>query len=89
VAPKPSNSHKLTTYSGACWGSQIGNAVKEGVYLPLFKFRSMSGAIIFRSGVVLSLSLGNQFVRTRRLLVHACEAEIRATNEASKLTVSI
>ena len=85
VAPKSSNSHKLTTYSDACWGSQIGNAVKEGVYLPLFKFRSMSGAIIFRSGGPIAW----KSVRQEKTSLSSCEAEIRATNEASKLTVAI
>ena len=48
--PRPNSGHKLTTYSDACWGSQIGNAIKEGTLLPLFKFRSMSGAIVFCMG---------------------------------------
>jgi hypothetical protein len=50
LPPKHGNHHHLTTYSNAWWGSQIGNAIWEGIQLPLFKFRSMSGAIIFRSG---------------------------------------
>ena len=50
IPPRPEHHHRLTTYSDACWGSQIGNAIREGIQLPLFKFRSMSGAIIFRSG---------------------------------------
>lgn len=85
VAPKPSTSHKLTAYSDACWGSQIGNAVAAGVYLPLFKFRSMSGAIIFRSGGPIAW----KSVRQEKTSLSSCEAEIRATNEASKLTVAI
>jgi len=85
VAPTPSNSHKLTTYSDACWGSQIGNAVKDGVYLPLFKFRSMSGVIIFRSGGPIAW----KSVRQDKTSLSSCEAEIRATNEASKLTVDL
>ena len=85
VAPTPSNSHKLTTYSDACWGSQIGNAVKDGVPLQLFKCRSMSGAIIFRSGGPISW----KSVRQDKTSLSSCEAEIRATNEASKLTVGL
>ncbi len=50
LPPKPSQHYLLTTYSDACWGSQLGNRVWAGIQLPLFKFRSMSGAIIFRSG---------------------------------------
>jgi hypothetical protein len=51
LPPCPDSHHCLTTYSDACWGSQLGNAIRKGIQLPLFKFRSMSGAIIFRSGV--------------------------------------
>jgi hypothetical protein len=48
IPPKlQSNLSTLSTYAGACWGSQIGNAVADGTLLPLFKFRSMSGGIIF------------------------------------------
>jgi hypothetical protein len=32
--------HHLTTYSNSCWGSQIGNAVRESIQLPLFKFQA-------------------------------------------------
>jgi hypothetical protein len=42
--------HCLSTYSDACWGSQLGNAVREGIQLPLFKFRSMSGTVVMQSG---------------------------------------
>ena len=82
VAPKPSNSHELTTYSDACWGSQIGNAVKAGVYLPHFKFRSsMSGAIIFRSGGPIAWKSVRQ--DKRRLSVPAKQRFGLGTNEAS------
>ncbi len=49
---KLSNHHQLTltTYSDVCWGSQIGNTIQKGIQLPLFKFRSMSGAILFCFG---------------------------------------
>jgi hypothetical protein len=46
----------LTAYSHACWGSQIGSAVCDGTLLPLFKFRSMSGGIVFCQGGPLSLT---------------------------------
>ncbi len=46
--PPPSATYApLTTYSDACWGSQIGLAIRDGTLLPLFKFWSMSGGIIF------------------------------------------
>jgi hypothetical protein len=47
----PSKLHRnfstLSTYADACWGSQIGNAMDDSTLLLLFKFRSMSGGIIF------------------------------------------
>jgi hypothetical protein len=46
LPPKTDRHHHLTMYSNACWGSQIGNAVREGIQLPLLKFCSMSSAII-------------------------------------------
>ena len=48
--PSPSHQSPLTTYSDACWGSQIGLAVCDGTLLPLFKIRSMSGGIVFCQG---------------------------------------
>jgi hypothetical protein len=48
--PSPSHSFLLTSYSNACWGSQIDSAVRDGTLLLLFKCRSMSGGIIFRQG---------------------------------------
>jgi hypothetical protein len=50
IPPMPAQHHRLSTYSNACWGSQLGNAIREGIQLPLFKFRSMSGVIVIRSG---------------------------------------
>ncbi len=49
LPPKSNHHHWLTTYSNMNWGSQIKNAVREGIQLHLFKFRSMSGAILFQS----------------------------------------
>ena len=45
----------------------------------------MSGAIIFRSGG----PIGWKSVRQEKASLSSCEAEIRTTNEASKLTVAI
>jgi len=47
LPPTSSNSSTLSSYSDACWGSQVGSAVADGTLLPLFKFRSMSGGIVF------------------------------------------
>jgi hypothetical protein len=48
--PPSANCAPLTTYSDACWGSQTGLAIRDGTLLPLFKFWSMNGGIIFRQG---------------------------------------
>ena len=48
VAPTPEQSHRITTYTDADWGSQIGNALRKGTPVPLFKFCSMSSAMVFR-----------------------------------------
>ena len=85
LPPYTDNHHRLTTYSDACWGSQIGNAIREGVQLPLFKFRSMSGAIIFRSGGPITWKTERQ----ERTSLSSCEAEIRATNMGSCLTINL
>ncbi len=51
ISPKlHSNLSTLSTYADPCWGSQIGNAMADGTLLPLLKFRSMSGGIIFCNG---------------------------------------
>jgi len=85
LPPRTDQHHRLTTYSDACWGSQIGNAIREGIQPPLFKFRSMSGAIIFRSGGPLTWKTDRQ----ERTSLSSCDAEIRATNMGSRLTVGV
>ena len=42
------NRSRISTCADACWGSQIGNSVPIGTPVEMFKFRSMSGAIVFR-----------------------------------------
>ena len=85
VPPKLERRQHLTTYSDACWGSQLGSSVRDGTLLPLFKQRSMSGAIIFRMGGPIAWTC----VRQERTSHSSCEAEIRATCEGSKLTMAI
>ena len=85
IPPAPGSSHKCTTYSDACWGSQIGNAVREGIMLPLFKFRSMSGGIVFRSGGPIAWLSERQ----DRTSLSSCESENRATAAAAKDTRSV
>ncbi len=84
VPPDTGSHHCLSTYSDACWGSQLGNAVWEGLQLPLFKFRSMSGAIVMRSGGPISWKAERQ----ERKSLSSCEAKIRATNTGLRLTVN-
>ena len=83
--PSPSHQSPLTSYSDACWGSQIGSAVRDGTLLPLFKIRSMSGGIIFRQGGPIACMA----VCQERTSLSSCEAEIRATNEILKLLMGI
>jgi len=81
--PRPTSTIALQL-SDSCWGSQIGNAVCEGVQLPLFKFRSMSGAIIFRSGGPITWKTERQ----ERTSLSSCDAEIRAAAMGSRLTIN-
>ncbi len=85
LPPRPEHHHHLTTYSDACWGSQIGNAIRKGIQLPLFKFRSMSGAIIFRSGGPITWKTERQ----DRTSLSLCETEICATNMGFRLTPNL
>ncbi len=47
IPPSRAKCAPLTSYSDACWGSQISSAVRNGTLLPLFKLRSMSGGVVF------------------------------------------
>ena len=75
VPPSESNCAPLTAYSNACWGSQLGSAVRDGTLLPLFKFRSMSGGIVFRQGGPLSWTA----ICQDQTALSSGEAEIHAT----------
>ncbi len=83
--PCPSHQSPLTSYSNACWGSQIDSAVCDGTLLPLLKCRSMSGGIIFCQGRPIAWTA----VRQERTSLSLCKAEIRVTNEVSKLLMGI
>jgi hypothetical protein len=85
IPPKTDQHHQLTTYSDACWGSQIGNAIRGSIQLPLFKFRSMSGVIIFCLGGPITWKTDCQDPTSLSL----CEAKICATNMGSHLTINI
>ena len=56
IPPTPATSSTLSSYSDACWGSQIGSAIADGTYFPLFKFRSMSGGLSFGMADLLASS---------------------------------
>ena len=83
--PVSARSHLLTTYSDACWGGQYGNVVKDGTPLELFKYRSMSGAIVFRCGGPIAWKVDRQ----DQTSLSSCEAEIRATNTGSVETMGL
>ena len=85
VAPSTTDDRsRISTYGDACWGSQIGNALPVGTPVEMFKFRSMSGAIVFRmSGPI---AWGSD--RQEKTSLSSCEAEIKATNLAGVLTVA-
>jgi hypothetical protein len=53
--------------------------------LPLFKFQSMSGGIIFRQGGPIAWIA----VRQERMSLSSCKAEIQATNEISKKVMAL
>jgi hypothetical protein len=80
IPPSQTNCAPLNAYSNACWGSQIGSAVRNSTLLPLFKFWSMSSGVVFRQGVPLSWTAIHQ----DQTALSSGEAEIRATNETSK-----
>jgi hypothetical protein len=75
--PAPGDVSRLTGFSDACWGGQFGNAVPDGTPLELFKYRSISGYVICRTGGPISW----KSIRQNRTALSSCEAEIVATNE--------
>eukprot|EP00984_Skeletonema_dohrnii_P036191 scaffold36890_cov316-Skeletonema_dohrnii-CCMP3373.AAC.1 len=76
---------QLTSFADACWGGQIGNALPDGTPIELFKFRSLSGFVICRTGGPIAW----RSIRQERTSQSSCEAEILATNECVKETQSI
>jgi hypothetical protein len=83
VAPTLGRSDTISAYSNACWGSQLGSAMANGMLLPLFKFCSMNGSIIFKNGG----PLGWIGERQERTSLSSCEAEIWTTCATSKKVV--
>ena len=85
VPPKKGREHHLTTYSDACWGSQIGNAIPHGVAPPLFKLHSMSDAILYRMGGPIAWKAIHQ----KHASLSSCEDKIYATSEGGKITIVV
>jgi hypothetical protein len=79
------DSSTLTSYSKACWGSQNGSAITNGTLLPLFKFRSMSGGIVFKNDGPLAWLSEHQ----ERTSLSSCTADIRAASPTSKKVVDL
>jgi hypothetical protein len=50
IPPKLSTMRTISAYNNACWRSQISNAVADSTLLPLFKFCSMNGGIVYKNG---------------------------------------
>ena len=85
TGPLPHDTHLLTSYTDACWGSQVNNSVPDGTEIPLWKYRSMSGFIIMRMGgpVAWKALRQNQCSRS------STQAEVLASDECSKGTKSL
>ncbi len=64
---------------------QIGSAEANGTLLPLFKFRSISGGILYKNGGPLGWLSKHQ----EHTYLSSCEAEIRATCAMSKKVVKL
>jgi hypothetical protein len=76
IPPSPAECSRLTGFTDACWGGQFGNAVPDGTPLELFKFRSLSGYLICRSGGPIAW----KSIRQNQTSRSSCEAEITATD---------
>ena len=83
--PSVSEVMRLTSFADACWGAQFGNVIPDGTPIELFKFRSLSGYVICRTGGPVAW----RSIRQARTALSSCEAEIFATNECVKETIAI
>ena len=63
----------------ANWGGQFSSAVEDGTPLELFKFRSLSGFLICRSGGPIAC----KSIRQDQTALSYCEVEIMATNKCA------
>ena len=85
VPPKKGREHHLTTYSDACWGSQIGNATPHCVAIPLFKCQRMSDAILYRMRGPIAWKAICQELTS----LSSCEAKIRSTSKGGSITIAV
>jgi hypothetical protein len=69
----------LLACSNACWGSQLGSSVADGPILPLFKFRSMNGGIVFKNRGPVGWLDEHQ----EHTCLSSCEVKICGTTDAS------
>jgi hypothetical protein len=83
VPPQLGSSNTLSAYIDACWGSQLGSSVADGTLLPLFKFRSMNGSIVFKNRGPIGWLGEHQDCKTQC----SCKAEICATSATLKKVV--
>ena len=75
--PSTSEFHQLTVYCDAKWGGQFGSAVEDVTPLGLFKFLSLSGFLICRSGGPIAWKSISQ----NQTALSSFEAETMANNE--------
>lgn len=85
VKPPKNRMHELSTFTDACWGSQLGNIIPDGEEIDMWKFRSMSGYLVMRCGGPVAWKA----VRQEQCSRSTCEAEIRATDEGIKEVLSL
>ena len=82
--PRPGLSD-MQGFCDANWGSQLGDAIRDGEEVEMFKFRSVSGYLVMRCGGPIAWKA----IRQGRTSRSTCEAEIRATDEAVKEILSL
>ena len=70
TSPSPSEFHQLAAFCDANWGGQFGSAVEDVTPLKLFKFCSLSGFLICRSGGPITW----KSIRQNQTALISCEA---------------
>ena len=80
TTPSPPEFHQTTDFYDACWVGQLRSAFEEGNPLEQFKFISLSGFIICRSGDPIAW----KSIRQNQTALSSCEAEIMATKKCNE-----